>query len=123
MYKFTQLCLQIIILICIFNYCVDGFTIGRSRTKRSLSKRLQKNGFDILSSLKNLNSGYQYISSFFKYPSTNDRQNARIIGGGSSALSGVENCDDCFLGMQVSRREAYVVSGDMDYYYLIKYNL
>jgi hypothetical protein len=48
-----------------------------------------------------MKSGYQYLSSVFNSGATDNQQNGRIIKHTS-------NCDDCFLGMQVSRREAYV---------------
>jgi hypothetical protein len=52
-----------------------------------------------------MKSGYQYLSSVFNGGATNSQQNGRTVLG-----SGTANCEDCLFGMQVSRREAYVVS-------------
>ena len=99
------------LLVCIIVDSNDGFSVGRYRTKRYIRKRIDKNGFDATAAVKNLKHGYEYVSSFFN---KGLGQNAKITasGVGSSPLSGRLNsadCDDCFLGMQVSRREAYVV--------------
>ena len=95
---------------CVVNYSVNGSSIARHRQKRYISNRIEKNGFDITSALKNLNNGYKYVSSIFSKQDVNQNQDPRVLSSvGSSSLSGVSNCDDCFLGMQVSRREAYVV--------------
>jgi hypothetical protein len=51
-----------------------------------------------------MKSGYQYISNVF---SSGDNPYNPQKG---KTISDVENCEDCFLGLQVSRREAYVVS-------------
>ena len=98
------------VFLCILVYsCADGFSIGRTRLKKSIQRRIEKNGFDVGKSLENLNSGYQYISNFWKNNREGENMDSKTSLG-SSALSGVANCDDCFLGMQVSRREASVVS-------------
>ena len=106
MHKFLRFCCQVIFVLCIFNYCIDGFSIGRSRFKRQLSKRVEKNGFDYLAVFNNMKNGYQYLSTVFNNGATEKQQNGKTFSAGSS----VANCDDCFLGMQISRREAYVVS-------------
>ena len=106
-----QIIVIIVLLVCVVNYSVNGSSIARHRQKRYISNRIEKNGFDITSALKNLNNGYKYVSSIFSKQDVNQNQDPRVISSvGSSSLSGVSNCDDCFLGMQVSRREAYVVS-------------
>ena len=109
MERVYQFLCKVLIFMCLLYCCVDGASIGRSKLKKSIQKRIEKNGFDIVKTLENLNSGYQYISSFLKNTRDGEQVNSRASYG-SSALSGVPNCDDCFLGMQVSRREAYVVS-------------
>ena len=110
MNRLSQFSCKIFILMCLVYTCADGFSIGRTRLKKSIQRRIEKNGFDVGKSLENLNSGYQYISNFWKNY-TNDGENMDSKTSlSSSALSGVANCDDCFLGMQVSRREASVVS-------------
>ena len=103
MHKFLRFCCQVIFVLCIFNYCIDGFSIGRSRFKRQLSKRVEKNGFDYLAVLNNMKNGYQYLSNVFNDGATEKQQNGKTFTTRA-------NCKDCFWGMQVSRREAHVVS-------------
>lgn len=109
MKRLSQFSCKIFILMCLVYSCADGFSIGRTRLKKSIQRRIEKNGFDVGKSLENLNSGYQYISNFWKNNREGENMDSKTSLG-SSALSGVANCDDCFLGMQVSRREASVVS-------------
>ena len=109
MKRLSQFSCKFFILMCLVYSCADGFSIGRTRLKKSIQRRIEKNGFDVGKSLENLNSGYQYISNFWKDYRDGENKNPKTSLG-SSALSGVANCDDCFLGMQVSRREASVVS-------------
>ena len=91
----------------------DGLSLRKRLYNQSLSKRIRDNDISVFPMFKNLNSIHQYLR----------RRNDRIVKSanatprleaGSSALSGVPGCEDCFLGLQVSRREAYVVS---DYLY------
>ena len=115
MKRLSQFSCKFFILMCLVYSCADGFSIGRTRLKKSIQRRIEKNGFDVGKSLENLNSGYQYISNFWKnYQNGDPQEDGEKMNPkaslGSSALSGVANCDDCFLGMQVSRREASVVS-------------
>ena len=110
MHTSRQIIVIIVLLVCVVNHSVDGSSIARYRQKRYISNRIEKNGFDVTSALKNLNNGYKYVSSIFSKQDVNQNQDPRVLSSvGSSSLSGVSNCDDCFLGMQVSRREAYVV--------------
>ena len=106
MHKLLQFSFQVIFVICLFNYCCDGFSIGRSGLKKTLSNRLKKNGFDYKGIFNNWKNGYQYVSSVFNSGATDKAKNGPV----KSRLNHFSNCDDCFLGMQVSRREAYVVS-------------
>ena len=122
MKRLSQFSCEIFILMWFVYSCADGFSIGRTSLEKSIQRRIKKNGFDVGKSLENLNNGYQYISNFWKRNgdmAMGDREMETGRDGekvnsktslGSSALSGVANCDDCFLGMQVSRREASVVS-------------
>ena len=109
MKRLSQFSCKMFILMCLVYSIADGFSIGRTRLKKSIQRRIDKNGFDVGKSLENLNSGYQYISNFWKNNREGENMDSKTSLG-SSALSGVANCDDCFLGMQVSRREASVVS-------------
>ena len=120
------------ILVFILVDSIDGFNFGRQRQKRYLRKRMDKNGFNLAAAAKNLNNGYQYISNWL-----NNHAKLKNYAVGSSGLdfssaSGRFNtaeCDDCFLGMQVSRREAYVVSNRVYFetnkiqYFIIAYHL
>lgn len=109
MKQFSRLCLQGILVLCAFNYCVDGFSMGRNRLRRDLSKRIENNGFDMFSIINNLNTAYQYTTSMFNSRTSNNAQKGgRSIGTENQALSGVPGCKKCFLGLQVSQREAYV---------------
>ena len=108
MKRLSQFSCKMFILMCLVYSIADGFSIGRTRLKKSIQRRIEKNGFDVGKSLENLNSGYQYISNFWKNNREGENMDSKTSLG-SSALSGVANCDDCFLGMQVSRREASVV--------------
>jgi hypothetical protein len=65
-----------------------------------------ENGFDALSTLENLSSGYQFISKFLK--NTGDGESRSSLSSSGFGTSGVANCDDCFMGLRVSRREASV---------------
>ena len=118
MKRLSQFSCKIFILMCLVYSCADGFSIGRTRLKKSIQRRIEKNGFDVGKSLENLNSGYQYISNFWKNNREGENMDSKTSLG-SSALSGVANCDDCFLGMQVSRREASVVSSKSTIFSLI----
>ena len=101
----------IFLLFCYIGDSINGFNVGRYRTKRYIRQRIDKNGFDATAAVKNLKHGYEYVSSFFNKGQAKDAK-ISASGVGSSPLYGRLNsadCDDCFLGMQVSRREAYVV--------------
>ena len=115
-----RFCLCILISFCILIYSTDGYSVGRTRLRRSLSRRIGKNGFDVFSATRNLKNGYRYVSSFLDRRNSDNLPHTRASAG-SSALSGVPNCDDCFLGMQVSRREAYVVSNSKNWYIIFSY--
>ena len=117
---YFRFCLCILLSLCILIYCIDGYSVGRTRLRRSLSRRIEKNGFDVFSAIKNLKNGYRYISSFLGGQSSDNLPQTRSSTG-SKTLSGVDNCDDCFLGMQVSRREAYVVSNSKNWYIIFSY--
>lgn len=87
----------------------DGLSLRKRLHNQSLSKIIRDNDISVFPMFKNVNSIHQYLRS----------RNNRIVKSadatprleaGSSALSGVPGCEDCFLGLQVSRREAYVVS-------------
>ena len=109
MERLSQLSCKVVIFICLLYCCVDGFSIGRSKLGRSIEKRYGENGFDALKTLENLNSGYQFISNFLKNTRDGDQANSRTSSSGFG-VSGVPDCDDCFMGLRVSRREASVVS-------------
>ena len=109
MERLSQLSCKVIIFTCLLYCCVDGFSIGRSKLGRSIEKRYGENGFDALATLENLSSGYQFISKFLKNTPDGDQAASRTSSSGFG-VSGVPNCDDCFMGLRVSRREASVVS-------------
>jgi len=103
-----QFCFQTFLLVSVVIFCTDGFSTRRNRLTQKLSNRIEKNGFDINQSLNNLNVGYKYVSSLFNNRASNDQENSRAAIFGSESLSGVEDCPDCFFGLQVSRRHATV---------------
>ena len=110
MERFSQFSCKFIIFTCLLYCCVDGFSIGRSKLGRSIEKRYGENGFDALATLENLSSGYQFISKFLKNTRDGDQADSRNINQSGFGVSGVSGCDDCFMGLRVSRREASVVS-------------
>ena len=100
MYTSYRIISSIVLLMCVIIYSVNGSSIARHRQKRYISNRIEKNGFDITSALKNLNNGYKYVSNVFSKQDHNQKQDSRVLSSvGSSSLSGVSNCDDCFLGI------------------------
>jgi len=107
MERLSQLSCKVIIFVCFLYCCVDGFSTGRSKLGRSIEKRYGENGFDAVKTLENLSSGYQFISKFLKNTPDGDQANSRTSSSGFG-VSGVPNCDDCFMGLRVSRREASV---------------
>ena len=112
MKRIFRLFMQVILVTCTFTYCTDGFSIGSERFRRQLSKRIDKHGFGLSSILNNVSNGYQLMTNFAKsrFNGNAQQKQARQSGfTGSSALSGVPNCENCFMGLQVSQREAYVV--------------
>ena len=109
MERLSQLSCKVIIFVCLLYCFADGFSIGRSKLGKSIEKRYGENGFDALATLENLSSGYQFISKFLKNTPDGDQAVSRTSSSGFG-VSGVPNCDDCFMGLRVSRREASVVS-------------
>ena len=111
MEQLSQLSCKVIIFTCLLYCCVDGFSVGRSKLGKSIEKKYGENGFDVLKTLENINSGYQFISKFLKNSRDGDQGTARAtINQSGFGTSGVSGCDDCFMGLRVSRREASVVS-------------
>ena len=111
MERLSQLSCKVIIFTCLLYCCVDGFSVGRSKLGKSIEKKYGENGFDVLKTLENINSGYQFISKFLKNSRDGDQGTARAtINQSGFGTSGVAGCDDCFMGLRVSRREASVVS-------------
>ena len=111
MERLSQLSCKVIIFTCLLYCCVDGFSVGRSKLGKSIEKKYGENGFDVLKTLENINSGYQFISKFLKNSRDGDQGTARAtINQSGFGTSGVTGCDDCFMGLRVSRREASVVS-------------
>ena len=89
-----------VLVICIINDSINGFSVGRKERHGYLSNRIQSNGFNMKAAMKNLSNGYKYVTKYFS-------KDARTF---PSTTSDISDCTDCFLGMQVSAREAYVVS-------------
>ena len=100
----------LIFILWTFDSSVNAYSLRRKRITRALPNILGDNIYSILGALGNFNSQQQIKRTNVKR--TNSRQytsQPRLIAG-SSALSGVPGCSECFLGLQVSRREAVVVS-------------
>ena len=111
MERLSQLSCKFIIFVCFLYCCVDGFSTGRSKLGKSIGKRIGENGFDPLATLANIKSGYQFISKILKNTRDGDQGDARAtLNQSGFGTSGVSGCDDCFMGLRVSRREASVVS-------------
>ena len=96
----------LVLILWTFDFCADGFSIRSKRLSRSLSKRIGGNGFSGLYDIF-ITSSHQKETKRTNVEHYNS--NARL-NPASSALSNVPGCSECFLGLQVSKREAYVVS-------------
>merc|ERR1712154_63857 len=80
--------------------------MGR-RHKQAISNRIRDNDISFFPMLRQFTSSSNYQSHGNNEKRKINDPTSRLEAG-SSALSGVPGCDDCFLGLQVSRREAYV---------------
>lgn len=98
----SRLSVNILLLLCIFIYSIDGFSAGRNRLRRSISKRIGNKTSGKFSVFDVFYNAYKYTANLFNFrndkTANKDRQS-----------SGVSGCADCFMGLQVARREAYVV--------------
>ena len=90
-----------------FYFGADGLSIRRH--KQDLSKRIRDNDISFFPIFTKLNSKRPNLKAGKSDVLMTDVSKPRLEAG-SSALSGVPGCSECFLGLQVSRREAYVVS-------------
>ena len=108
----SQSIVIVVLVICIINDSINGFGVGRKERNGYLSNRIQNNGFNMKAAMKNLSNGYKYVSRYFS-------KDARTL---PSTTSDISDCTDCFLGMQVSAREAYVVSTLLPFNNIIENN-
>ena len=97
-----------VLLVCSLYSFADGLSLWSRRHKQAISNRIRDNDISFFPILRQLTSSSNHLHRNNEIRKIND-QTSRLQTG-SSALSGVPGCDDCFLGLQVSRREAYVVS-------------
>ena len=97
-----------VLLVCSLYSFADGLSLWSRRHKQAISNRIRDNDISFFPILRQLTSSSNHLHRSNEIRKIND-QTSRLQAG-SSALSGVPGCDDCFLGLQVSRREAYVVS-------------
>ena len=97
-----------VLLVCSLYSFADGLSLWSRRHKQDISNRIRDNDISFFPILRQLTSSSNHLHRSNEIRKNND-QTSRLQAG-SSALSGVPGCDDCFLGLQVSRREAYVVS-------------
>ena len=114
MSRFVRLCVEIILVICLLQYCIRGFRIGKKPFLR-IKLPLINEG-NMLSILNNLNDAYQNSTSILQKRVGNDAQKDRQSVGISKIFVDDRRCNDCFLGLHVSRREAYVVSNYYQYF-------
>ena len=105
-----RLLVILVFILWTFDFCADGFSIRSKRLNRSLSKRIGDNGFGIYDIFSASNHQKQTKRKSIKRTNAEHYNSNARLNPGSSALSGVPGCSECFWGLQVSKREAYVVS-------------
>ena len=101
--------LSALLLVCCLYSFADGLSLWSRRHKQAISNRIRDNDISFFPMLRQFTSSSNYQSHGNNEKRKINDPTSRLEAG-SSALSGVPGCDDCFLGLQVSRREAYVVS-------------
>lgn len=106
----SRLFVNVVLLLCIFTYSIDGFSTRRKRLSRSSFKQIGNKGYRTFSVLDTLYNAYTYTTNLLNF-----RTDTTAIEGRQS--SGVAGCKDCFMGLRVERREAIVVSA-----YIWRYN-
>ena len=91
-------------------YCYsDGFTIGSVRSKRYVQKGFEKYRQNFVATANTRNDENQVALHFGGTKDTHQDQTFKNIHY-SSSVPDDKKCGDCFLGLKVSRREAYAVS-------------
>ena len=105
-----RLLIILIFTLWTFDLSVNGYSVRRKRIRRALPNIFGDNVYSILDILGNLNSQQQIKRTNVKRTNSGQYTSQPRLKVGSSALSGVPGCSECFLGLQVSRREAVVVS-------------
>ena len=110
---YSTCCFLQLLLICSLYLCVtDGLSLRSRRHKKTISNRIRDNDISFYPIFRKFNSLTKYLQHGSNAISEKNDPLPRLEAG-SSALSGVPGCSDCFLGLQVSRREAYVVSYEL----------
>ena len=102
-----RLLVILIFILWTFDLSVNGYSVRRKQIRRALPNIFGDNVYSILG---NLNSQQQIKRTNVKRTNSGQYTSQPRLKVGSSALSGVPGCSECFLGLQVSRREAVVVS-------------
>ena len=105
-----------VLLVCSLYSFADGLSLWSRRHKQAISNRIRDNDISFFPILRQFASSSNYLTHGNNEIRKINDPTSRLEAG-SSALSGVPGCDDCFLGLQVSRREAYVVSSLNHIYY------
>ena len=91
-------------------YCYsDGLTIGSLRSKRYMRMGFENYIPDFVATANTRNDGNQVAPHFGVTKDTHQVPISKNIYY-SSSLPDDKKCADCFLGLKVSRREAYAVS-------------
>ena len=111
---YSTCCFLKLLLICSLYLCADGLSLRSRRHKEAISNRIRDNDISFYPIFRKFNSLTKYLQHGSNAISEKNDPLPRLEAG-SSALSGVPGCSDCFLGLQVSRREAYVVSYNIDF--------
>ena len=105
----AQIIKMIFYLTC-FLYCyADGLTIRSVRSKRYAQMGFEKYIPDYVATANTKNDRNQVTPHFWEIKDTNQDSTSKNIYY-SSSLPDDKKCADCFLGLKVSRREAYAVS-------------
>ena len=105
----AQIMKMIFYVTCLLYCYSDGLTIGSLRSKRYVKMGFEKYIPDFVATANTRNDRHQPTPHFWKAKDTHQHPTSKNIYY-SSPLPEDKKCGDCFLGLKVSRREAYAVS-------------
>ena len=104
----AQIVKMIFYVMCLLYCYSDGLTIGSVRSKRYVQMGFEKYIPDYVVTANTRNDRNQVTAQFRQTKDTHQTPNSKNIYYSSSPPDD-KKCGDCFLGLKVSRREAYAV--------------